>query len=64
LVGDVHYGINVAKVREIVKPLKITKMPETHPCVDGVIELRGRVMPLVNLGKRLGAEHFAERETH
>jgi len=64
LVGDVHYGINVAKVREIVKPLKITKMPETHPCVDGVIELRGRIMPLVNLGKRLGAEHFEDRETH
>lgn len=64
LVGDVHYGINVAKVREIVKPLKVTKMPETHPCVDGVIELRGRVMPLVNLGKRLEAEHFEDRETH
>lgn len=64
LVGDVHYGINVAKVREIVKPLKVTQMPETHPCVDGVIELRGRVMPLVNLGKRLGAEHFEDREKH
>lgn len=64
LVGDVHYGINVAKVREIVKPLKVTKMPETHPCVDGVIELRGRVMPLVNLGKRLDAENFEDREKH
>lgn len=64
LVGDVHYGINVAKVREIVKPLKVTKMPETHTCVDGVIELRGRVMPLVNLGKRLDAENFEDREKH
>jgi two-component system chemotaxis response regulator CheV len=64
LVGDVHYGINVAKVREIVKPLKVTKMPETHPCVDGVIELRGRIMPLVNLGKRIGDEHFEDREKH
>lgn len=64
LVGDVHYGINVAKVREIVKPLKVTKMPETHPCVDGVIELRGRIMPLVNLGKRIGAENFEDREKH
>lgn len=64
LVGDVHYGINVAKVREIVKPLKVTKMPETNPCVDGIVELRGRIMPLVNLGKRIGAEHFEDREKH
>lgn len=64
LVGNVHYGINVAKVREIVKPLPITKMPEAPPCVEGVVELRGRVMPLVNLGKRLSAEGFDEKEKH
>lgn len=64
LVGNVHYGINVAKVREIVKPLPITKMPEAPVCVEGVIELRGRVMPLVNLGKRLAAENFDDKEKH
>jgi len=64
LVGNVHYGINVAKVREIVKSLPITKMPEAPPCVEGIIELRGRIMPLVNLGIRLAAENFDEKEKH
>jgi two-component system chemotaxis response regulator CheV len=64
VVGDVHYGINVAKVREIVKPLPVTQMPEAHACVDGVIELRGRVMPLINLGKRLGTVNFEDQEKH
>jgi two-component system chemotaxis response regulator CheV len=39
-------------------------MPEAPPCVEGVIELRGRVMPLVNLGTRLAAENFDEKEKH
>lgn len=63
-VGNVCYGINVAKVREIIKPREVTKLPGLPPCVDGVIELRGRVMPLVNLGIRLCAANFNEQEQH
>ncbi|WP_094606614.1 chemotaxis protein [Sporomusa silvacetica] len=55
-IGPVSYGINVAKVREVINPLTITKMPNVHPWVDGIFTLRGRVMPLVNLPRCLGAE--------
>lgn len=55
-IGPVSYGINVAKVREVINPLPITKMPNVHPWVDGIFTLRGRVMPLVNLPRCLGAE--------
>lgn len=53
-IGPVSYGINVAKVREVINPLPVTKMPNVHPWVDGIFTLRGRVMPLVNLPRCLG----------
>ncbi len=55
-VGKVNYGINVAKVREVINQVPITQMPNAHPYVDGVFTLRGRVMPLVNLPRCLGME--------
>lgn len=48
-VGDVTYGINVAKVREVINRVPVTKLPNTHRYVDGVFTLRGKVIPLVNL---------------
>lgn len=53
-VGLVNYGINVAKVREVINVVEVTKMPQSHPYVDGMFTLRGRVMPLVNLARCLG----------
>jgi two-component system, chemotaxis family, chemotaxis protein CheV len=53
-VGPTHYGINVAKVREVINKLPVTSMPNSHSYVDGVFTLRGRVMPLVNLPRVLG----------
>ncbi|WP_371365060.1 Chemotaxis protein CheV [Sporomusa rhizae] len=55
-IGPVCYGINVAKVREVINPIPITRMPNVHPWVDGIFTLRGRVMPLVNLPRCLGSE--------
>lgn len=55
-IGPVSYGINVAKVREVINPIPVTKMPTVHPWVDGIFTLRGRVMPLVNLPRCLGTE--------
>ncbi len=49
VVGKITYGINVAKVREVINILPVTKMPSTHPFIDGVFTLRGKVIPLVNL---------------
>jgi len=55
-IGPVSYGINVAKVREVINPVPVTKMPNVHPWVDGIFTLRGRVMPLVNLPRCLGTQ--------
>ena len=50
-VGGVRYGINVAKVREVIQSalFPITKVAQAHPYLDGVITLRGNTIPLVNL---------------
>ncbi len=55
-VGDVFYGINVAKVREIINNLPVTEMPQSHPWVDGIFALRGKIMPLVNLARCLNGQ--------
>ncbi|MBP2637339.1 MAG: response regulator receiver modulated CheW protein [Firmicutes bacterium] len=55
-VGNVFYGINVAKVREIINMVPITKMPCVHPYIDGIFTLRGKVMPLLNLARCLNIE--------
>lgn len=56
------YGIAVLKVREIIRMLKITSVPQLPPYVKGVINLRGRVIPVVDLRVKFGLKaEFAER---
>ncbi|MEB1806786.1 MAG: chemotaxis protein [Bacillaceae bacterium] len=48
------FGINVLKVREIINPLPIVKVPNSHPNVEGIIRLRDEVITVVDLAKVLG----------
>src|SRR3954466_12914586 len=52
--GAEEYAIQVLKVREIVKLQHITGVPETPPELKGVINLRGKVIPVVDLRLRFG----------
>ncbi len=47
--GKGTYGINVAKVREVIQPLSLSACPNQPPSVLGMFNLRGRVLPLVDL---------------
>jgi purine-binding chemotaxis protein CheW len=47
-----EYGIDVLTVREIIRMPSITKMPNTPDYVDGIINLRGTVVPIISLRKR------------
>ncbi len=56
------YGIGVLKVREIIRMQKITPVPQMPTFVKGVINLRGRVIPVVDLRVKFGVKaEFAER---
>ena len=52
-VGNNHFGINVIKVKEIINPVPITVVPQAHKNVEGIIELRGEVLPVVNVATAL-----------
>lgn len=47
------YGINVAKVTEIIHSVKITPMTLAHPCIDGVIRPREKIITIINLPRYL-----------
>lgn len=53
-VGDNHYGINVAKVKEILNYKAPTPVPNTHPCVEGIFMPRGEIITIINLSRSLG----------
>ena len=50
------YGVDIGTVREIIRMQEITQIPKTPPYVEGVINLRGRVIPVLDLRKRFGLE--------
>lgn len=54
-IGDNHYGINVAKVREITTYPKVTPVPNAHPSVEGIIMPRDTMITVVDLAKATGA---------
>lgn len=53
-VGGEHYALDIMRVREIVRPMPITPVPRAPPWVDGVIHLRGEVIPVVEVRSRFG----------
>ena len=48
-----EFGIDILRVQEIIRIMSITKVPNSPEFVEGVINLRGRVIPVINLRKRL-----------
>ncbi len=54
------FGINVIKVKEIIQPKTVIPIPHSHPHVKGLIQLRGEVLPVVDMARVLGVE---EEET-
>lgn len=63
-VGDATYGLDIAGVQEIDRVQTVTKVPQALPFVEGVIHLRGAIIPIVDLGRRFGLEAIvADRHT-
>ncbi|MFA5331260.1 MAG: chemotaxis protein CheW [Methanoregula sp.] len=54
LLSKEHYAINLFDVREVVEYTTITRLPDTPPFIRGIIDLRGEITTIVNLGQRLG----------
>ena len=54
--GREQYGLEILKVREIIGHMEITAVPQTPSYVKGVINLRGQVIPVVDLRAKFGME--------
>lgn len=54
--GNEEFGLEILKVREIIGFMEVTAVPQTPPHVKGVINLRGQVIPVVDLRMNFGME--------
>ena len=53
-VGDEEFGVNISQVREIVRLVQSTYLPKAPAFIEGVVNLRGQVVAIIDLAKRLG----------
>jgi purine-binding chemotaxis protein CheW len=53
-IGGEDYAVDIMRVREIIQPLPITPVPRAPAFVEGVVRLRGEVIPVVDVRKRFG----------
>jgi len=63
-IGSEEFGVDILKVQEINRMMMLTKVPNTPEFVEGVINLRGRIIPVIDLRMRLGLPHKeADKDT-
>ena len=55
-----EFGVEIMQVSEIIPVSKITRVPQAPECVKGLINLRGKIIVVIDLNKRLG---FSSKET-
>jgi purine-binding chemotaxis protein CheW len=53
-IGEEEFGVDILSVQEIIRMMDITKVPRAPDFVEGVINLRGKVIPIIDLRKRFG----------
>jgi purine-binding chemotaxis protein CheW len=55
-IANEEFGLDILKVQEIIRLRDLTRVPNLPDFVDGVINLRGQVIPVIGLRRRLGVE--------
>lgn len=55
-IGSEEFGVDILKVQEINRMVEVTRVPQAPPYVEGVINLRGKVIPIIDLRKRFNLE--------
>ncbi len=55
-IGELEYGVDIMRISQITQPHAIRPVPRASAFIDGVIELRGAVIPIIDLRRRFGLE--------
>ena len=63
-IGNEEYGVDILQVQEILKLPKITQLPGSFSSILGVIDLRGKVIPIIDLSKKFGIEKKDDEESN
>ena len=53
-IGEEEFGVDILAVQEIIRMMQITPVPRAPVYIDGVINLRGKVIPIIDLRRRFG----------
>ncbi len=62
LVGGEEYAVPILSIQEIIKPIDYTRVPKTPPYVLGVFNLRGNVIPLIDLRQKFNIPSVEQNE--
>ncbi len=62
-VGSEMYALDIMRIKEIIRPQKLTPVPKSSEFIEGVINLRGAVIPVVDLRKRFDLPPVVDRKT-
>jgi purine-binding chemotaxis protein CheW len=54
VIENEEFGVDILKVQEIIRTVEITRVPKSPEFVEGVINLRGKIVPVIDLRKRFG----------
>ena len=54
--GKEEFGVDISQVREIVRLVQITYLPKAPAFIEGVVNLRGQVLAVIDLAKRIGIQ--------
>lgn len=61
-IGDAVLGINILDVQEINKESEITKVPQSPDYIEGVMNLRGRIVTVLNTGRMIGLSNLSHEK--
>ncbi len=60
--GDEEFGVEIANVQEIIRMTSITRIPQVADYINGIINLRGRIIVVINLNVIMGMQNVLARD--
>ena len=62
--GNEEYGVSIMEIKEIIKPRELAEVPRAPEFVDGILSLRGVIVPVINMTRKLSLprEHVSPQE--
>ncbi|HKL74564.1 MAG TPA: chemotaxis protein CheW [Halanaerobiales bacterium] len=62
VIDEQNFGVDITQAKEIINQTELTSIPNAPDFVEGVTNLRGEIVPIINLDKRLGINNFDRKK--